>query len=440
LFFCSCELCGEEFKTSVNKARDKSVHLLGHFREEVMKHLPRRKPYKCPKCTFTGRDISDLSRHFGLSHRIIFSLMQKELGECWQLDENETNDCQVCGQVFANSRVLNDHYCAQHFYQKLAEGLPTTSPFKCPQCNFQSKTQLALVRHVGAKHRQIKKLLQEDGISAEAAGSLSSDAKSRSSSTSQDAPASPAFADSSEPEIEPQAVAAPQEPPPPVFQQPLEPPHPPPQQQPPPQPTPVLQTPPIAVNPYEQPWQQQQQQPVEQRPTPHHFGAYHVASSPYHQPQYTQAHQQLPPQQQLPHHYPPEHHPGYATQQQQTYQNFPPHQPQQQQVLIQHPIVQAPPQQQPHIDHHHQQQLHLQQQQTLSEQHHHVPQEPVTVIKEEPQPQQQQQQQQLQQHQHLYKPNSNTNSNKADPLPVISHLFSLKNVVKLKIFKVDSLL
>jgi len=46
------------------------------------------------------------------------------------------------------------------FVQKLAEGLPTTSPYKCPQCNFQSKTQLALVRHVGAKHRLIKKLLQ----------------------------------------------------------------------------------------------------------------------------------------------------------------------------------------------------------------------------------------------------------------------------------------
>jgi hypothetical protein len=28
LIVFSCELCGEEFKTSVNKARDKSVHLV----------------------------------------------------------------------------------------------------------------------------------------------------------------------------------------------------------------------------------------------------------------------------------------------------------------------------------------------------------------------------------------------------------------------------
>jgi hypothetical protein len=42
-------LCGEEFKTSVNKARDKGVHLLGHFREEVTKLLPSQKPHKCPR-------------------------------------------------------------------------------------------------------------------------------------------------------------------------------------------------------------------------------------------------------------------------------------------------------------------------------------------------------------------------------------------------------
>jgi hypothetical protein len=64
--------------------------------------------------------------------------------------------------------MLSDHYCAQHFYQKLAEGLPSTSPFKCPQCNFQSKTQLALVRHVGSKHQLIRKLLQEDSLRARA--------------------------------------------------------------------------------------------------------------------------------------------------------------------------------------------------------------------------------------------------------------------------------
>ena len=54
----SCELCGEEFGASVNRVRDKGIHLLGHFREEILRDLPMQKPFKCPKCTFTGKDIS----------------------------------------------------------------------------------------------------------------------------------------------------------------------------------------------------------------------------------------------------------------------------------------------------------------------------------------------------------------------------------------------
>ena len=65
-----CELCGEEFKNSVNRARNKSVHLLGHFREDIMKDLPSMKPFKCPKCTFLGKDSLELSRHYGLNHKV----------------------------------------------------------------------------------------------------------------------------------------------------------------------------------------------------------------------------------------------------------------------------------------------------------------------------------------------------------------------------------
>ena len=65
-----CELCGEEFKNSVNKARDKSSHLMGHFREDIMKDLPNFKPFNCPKCTFVGRDSQDLARHYGLNHKV----------------------------------------------------------------------------------------------------------------------------------------------------------------------------------------------------------------------------------------------------------------------------------------------------------------------------------------------------------------------------------
>ena len=89
--------------------------------------------------------------------------MQRELGGQWTLDDLEQNDCKVCSQVFLNNRLLNEHYCSQHFYAKLSEGLPNQPPYQCPSCAFNSKTHLALVRHVGNKHKVIKKILFEQG-------------------------------------------------------------------------------------------------------------------------------------------------------------------------------------------------------------------------------------------------------------------------------------
>ena len=65
-----CELCGEEFKNSVNKSRNKRIHLMGHFREDIMKDLPSMKPFKCPKCTFLGKDSLELSHHYGFNHKV----------------------------------------------------------------------------------------------------------------------------------------------------------------------------------------------------------------------------------------------------------------------------------------------------------------------------------------------------------------------------------
>ena len=91
-----------------------------------MKELPNKKPFDCPRCTYVGRDIYDLTKHYGLSHRVIYSLMQKELGDSWHLAEIDTCECKVCGQVLDNGKLLSDHYCSQHFYQQLATGLILT--------------------------------------------------------------------------------------------------------------------------------------------------------------------------------------------------------------------------------------------------------------------------------------------------------------------------
>ena len=70
-----CELCGEEFKTGTSTARDKSQHLISHFREDISKDLPTKKPFRClqtAECTYVGKDLTDLTTHYGLNHKIVF--------------------------------------------------------------------------------------------------------------------------------------------------------------------------------------------------------------------------------------------------------------------------------------------------------------------------------------------------------------------------------
>ena len=100
--------------------RDKGVHLLGHFREQVMAALQGApsSTKKCPKCSYVARDMADLTKHYGLSHRVVFHLMQKELGGDWKVDESEENECRICCQVFPNNKMLTDHYCTQHFFHR----------------------------------------------------------------------------------------------------------------------------------------------------------------------------------------------------------------------------------------------------------------------------------------------------------------------------------
>ena len=182
----SCELCGEEFKSG-NKARDKTLHLMGHFREEVFKDLPSHRPFKCPKCTYVGKDQADLGKHYAVTHKAIFLAMQRELGDHWSIgDLDQNTDCKICGQAFVTPRALTDHYCAQHFYAKIAQNLPSQAPFKCPQCSFSSKTQIALVRHLGNKHKLVTKILVEQGYQSKSSNAKNSHFSRRSSSASQD--------------------------------------------------------------------------------------------------------------------------------------------------------------------------------------------------------------------------------------------------------------
>jgi hypothetical protein len=85
-------LCGEEFNTGISTAREKSQHLISHFREDISKDLPTKKPFKClqtAECTYIGKDLADLTTHYGLDHKIVFIAMQRELGYQWNLDDGK---------------------------------------------------------------------------------------------------------------------------------------------------------------------------------------------------------------------------------------------------------------------------------------------------------------------------------------------------------------
>jgi hypothetical protein len=88
----SCELCGEKFQFGGNNARLKGVHLLRHFREEILQRVTNKQPFTCSMCKFTGRDFMDVCSHYGLSHKIVFKLMKKELGAKRSLGEVEDNN------------------------------------------------------------------------------------------------------------------------------------------------------------------------------------------------------------------------------------------------------------------------------------------------------------------------------------------------------------
>ena len=139
---------------------------MGHFRDDILAKLPRNKPFKCPSCSFEAKDQFNLSKHYGLSHKCVFTFMQRELGYNWHLNNEESYTCLICHQAFLNARTLNDHYCAVHYLKQLSEGIPDQEPYNCHKCKFSSKNLLTLVRHLGSKHDMIKDLLNKDGIIA----------------------------------------------------------------------------------------------------------------------------------------------------------------------------------------------------------------------------------------------------------------------------------
>ena len=164
-----CELCGEEF-INTNKTRDKGNHQVNHFRDMILHSLsmPAHR-FECPRCSFVGRDRNALLKHYGLSHRVVVSLVRAEMGGVQGAEVSEvTHDCKVCSQFFLNQNALNNHLCDSHYGPRLAQDIPDTKqpPYKCPKCNYEAKTHQMTVRHYGVKHGLLRQYMIEDGYVA----------------------------------------------------------------------------------------------------------------------------------------------------------------------------------------------------------------------------------------------------------------------------------
>ena len=164
-----CELCGEEF-INTNKTRDKGNHQVNHFRDMILQSLnsPASR-FECPRCSFVGRDRNALLKHYGLSHRVVVSLVRKEMGGLTATEVSEvTHDCKVCSQFFLNQNALNNHLCDSHYGPRLSKDVPFTPnpPYKCPKCNYEAKTHQMTVRHYGVKHGLLRQFMIEDGYVA----------------------------------------------------------------------------------------------------------------------------------------------------------------------------------------------------------------------------------------------------------------------------------
>ena len=103
-----CELCGEEFKTGI--ARDKSRHLISHFKEEILKDLPAIRPFKCPKCSYVGRDLTDLTTHYGLNHKIVF--------------KGKKNIITIVGPVHPKNKTASQLYRIVYYYPQFNHFYP----------------------------------------------------------------------------------------------------------------------------------------------------------------------------------------------------------------------------------------------------------------------------------------------------------------------------
>jgi len=150
-----------------------------HFRERIMRRLPRTAPFACLLCQYTPPSVmtdtekmEDLLMHYGTAERVAAKFYEEvcnDIEEQGKVDDKASTvtmarvDCRICDLSLDNDKSLLKHLTLRHFPKLLCDDLPKRYPFRCPyiECS-QVRTSLhSLMLHYGVDHQVSMEIYQK---------------------------------------------------------------------------------------------------------------------------------------------------------------------------------------------------------------------------------------------------------------------------------------
>lgn len=142
-----------------------------HFRERIMRRLPRTAPFSCLLCQYTPpavmtdtEKLEDLLMHYGTAERVAAKFYEEVCSDMEEqgqvegkanLDNVARVECRMCDLSLDSDRSLLKHLTLRHFPKLLCDDLPKRYPFLCPfiDCSQARSSLHSLMLHYGVDHQ-----------------------------------------------------------------------------------------------------------------------------------------------------------------------------------------------------------------------------------------------------------------------------------------------
>lgn len=150
-----------------------------HFRERIMRRLPRTAPFACLLCQYTPppvmtdvEKLEDLLMHYGTAERVAAKFYEEvcsDSDEQARVEEKINNenmsrvDCRICDLSLDSDKSLLKHLTLRHFPKMLCDDLPKRQPFRCPyiDCSQARASLHSLMLHYGVDHQVSLEIYQK---------------------------------------------------------------------------------------------------------------------------------------------------------------------------------------------------------------------------------------------------------------------------------------